>query len=164
MAMLGQQYGWPVPVGGASALTAALVSRLESLGGTVHSGIRVQEIVVRGGTALGVRTSDGQAHRATRAILADVPATSHYGGLVGWDDLPAHARDDLRRFPRDFSTFKVDWALRGTIRWSSPAAAQAGTVHLGADMNELSDYAQRVSTHRLPARPFSARARACRGR
>ena len=155
MAMLGQQYGWPVPVGGASSLTAALVRRLESLGGNVHCGVRVQEVVVRGGKALGVRSTDGQAHRATRAVLADVAATSLYGGLVSWEELPAAAREDLRRFQWDFSTFKVDWALNGTIPWAASEAARAGTVHLGADMNELSDYALQVSTHRLPGRPFA---------
>ncbi|QMU77806.1 NAD(P)/FAD-dependent oxidoreductase [Streptacidiphilus sp. PB12-B1b] len=155
MAMLGQQVGWPVPVGGAGRLTDALVRRLESLGGTVQCGARVAEVVVRGGKALGVRTADGQAHRATRAVLADVPATSLYGSLVGWDDLPAQVRADMHRFQWDFSTFKVDWALDGAIPWTSPAAAGAGTVHLGADMDELSDYALQVSTGRLPRRPFT---------
>lgn len=155
MAMLGQQYGWPVPVGGASALTAALVRRLESLGGSVHCGVRVQQVVVRDGKALGVRTADKQFHRATRAVLADVAATSLYGGLVGWDDLPARAPSDLRRFQWDFSTFKVDWALDRAIPWTAPQTSLAGTVHLAADMNELSDYALQVSTHRLPARPFA---------
>jgi phytoene dehydrogenase-like protein len=155
LAMLGEQHGWPVPVGGAASLTQALIRRLESLGGSVQCGARVREVVVRGGKALGVRTEDGQAYRATRAVLADVAATSLYGGLVSWDELPARARDDLRRFQWDFSTFKVDWVLDGAIPWNAPAAAQAGTVHLGADMNELSDYALQVSTGRLPARPFA---------
>ncbi|MFJ7280829.1 phytoene desaturase family protein [Kitasatospora sp. NPDC098663] len=155
MAMLGQQVGWPVPVGGSSALTAALVRRLESLGGRVHCGQRVEEVIVRSGKALGVRTADGQSYRARRAVLADVAATSLYGQLVGWEHLPAGLRDDLRRFQWDFSTFKVDWALSGPIPWTASEAGTAGTVHLGADMNELSDYALQVATGRVPARPFA---------
>ena len=61
--------------------------------------------------------------RAARAVLADVAATSLYGDLVGWDELPARARADLRRFQWDFSTFKVDWALNGAIPWTAPDAA-----------------------------------------
>ena len=155
MAMLGQQVGWPVPVGGAGELTAALVRRLESLGGSVRCGTRVEAVVVRGGKALGVRTADGQSYRANRAILADVPATSLYGGLVAWEELPPQVRADMHRFQWDFSTFKVDWALNRAIPWSSPASSSAGTVHLGADMDELSDYALQVTTGRLPARPFT---------
>jgi len=155
MAMLGQQYGWPVPVGGSANLTRALVERLESLGGLVRCDTRVREVIVREGKALGVRTQDGHAHRATKAILADVAATSLYGGLVGWEHLPSRARDDLRRFQWDFSTFKVDWALSEPIPWNAPEAADAGTVHLGADLNELSDYALQVATGRVPAHPFA---------
>jgi phytoene dehydrogenase-like protein len=154
MAMLGQQVGWPVPVGGASALSGALVRRLLAKGGTLRCGARVTEVVVRRGRALGVRTSDGDAVRARRAVLADVPAPALYGGLVGWQHLPAGLRADLRRFQWDFATVKVDWALDGTIPWNAPQAAEAGTVHLGGDMAELSDYAHQVTTGRVPMRPF----------
>ncbi|MFJ7243013.1 phytoene desaturase family protein [Kitasatospora sp. NPDC098652] len=155
MAMLGQQVGWPVPVGGSTSLTQALVRRLESRGSRVHCSQRVVEVIVRGGKALGVRTEDGQCYRARRAVLADVAATALYGGLVGWEHLPPRLRRDLRRFQWDFSTFKVDWALSGPIPWTAPEAADAGTVHLGADLEELSDYAHQVATGRLPRRPFA---------
>ena len=154
LAMLGQQYGWPVPVGGSGALTAALVRRLESLDGAVHCGVRVEEIVVRDGKARGVRTADGQYHAASKAVLADVAATHLYGGLVAWEELPPSTRADLRRFQWDLSTVKVDWAVSGPIPWTAPGAASAGTVHLGGSMNELSDWALQAGTHRLPARPF----------
>lgn len=154
LAMLGQQHGWPAPVGGAGALTDALVRRLESKGGVLRCGARVTEVVVRRGTALGVRTADGDHVRARRAVLADVPAPTLYGGLVSWDDLPVRLRDDVRRFAWDLGTFKVDWALDGPIPWTAADAGRAGTVHVGADLNELSDYAVQVATGRLPADPF----------
>ncbi|WP_042368180.1 phytoene desaturase family protein [Streptacidiphilus neutrinimicus] len=154
MAMLGQQYGWPVPVGGSSALTDALVRRLEAKGGHVRCAEPVVEVVVRGGRAVGVRTAGGDAVPARRAVLADLPATALYGGLVDWDQLPGGLREELRRFHWDFSTVKIDWALDGPIPWTAPETARAGTVHLGADLTELSDYALQVSTGRIPARPF----------
>ncbi|WP_436776355.1 phytoene desaturase family protein [Yinghuangia sp. YIM S09857] len=154
LAMLGQQHGWPAPAGGAGALTDALVRRFEAKGGVVHCGTRVTSVVVRGGAALGVRTADGDAVRARRGVLADVPAPALYGGLVSWDDLPPRLRDDIGRFTWDLGTFKVDWALDGPIPWTAPGTAQAGTVHLAADLDELSDYAVQVATGRLPERPF----------
>ncbi|MFB7949097.1 phytoene desaturase family protein [Kitasatospora phosalacinea] len=155
MAMLGRRHGWPVPVGGASALTGALVRRLESRGGEVRCGQPVREVLVRNGTALGVRTADGYRHRARRAVLADTAATALYGGLVGWEHLPGTLRRDVGRFQWDFGTVKVDWALRGPVPWAAPLARRAGTVHLGADLDELGDYAHQVLTGRLPARPFA---------
>lgn len=49
MSMLGQSHGFPVPVGGAGALTAALVSCLQRHGGSLRCGERVASVVVRGG-------------------------------------------------------------------------------------------------------------------
>ncbi|MQY06778.1 phytoene desaturase family protein [Actinomadura macrotermitis] len=155
LAMLGQDVGWPVPQGGAGELSAALVRRLESKGGRVRCDTPVTEVVVREGRALGVRTASGEAVRATRAVLADVSAPALYGGLVGWEHLPALLRDDMKRFQWDYATFKVDWALTGPIPWTSPDAARAGTVHLASGMDALTDFNAQIATGHVPAEPFS---------
>lgn len=154
MSMLGQFHGFPVPVGGAGALTSALVRRLESRGGRVRCGQRVTEVVVRQARAVGVRTASGDAVPARRAVLADVSAPSLYGELVGAEHLPGRLLDDLRRFQWDFATFKVDWALDGPVPWESPAAATAGTVHLADGVDELSRWASQIARGLIPDRPF----------
>ncbi|MCZ9347825.1 NAD(P)/FAD-dependent oxidoreductase, partial [Streptomyces sp. TRM76130] len=115
MSMLGQTYGFPVPVGGSGALTAALVRRLRARGGTLRCGRRVERVLVRDGRAVGVVTADGETVAARRAVLADVSVPDLYGSLVDPADLPAQVLDDLRRFEWDFATFKVDWALDGPV-------------------------------------------------
>uniref|UniRef100_UPI0013F17D5B phytoene desaturase family protein n=1 Tax=Actinomadura roseirufa TaxID=2094049 RepID=UPI0013F17D5B len=155
LAMAGQKYGWPVPEGGAGELTAALVRRLAARGGRVRCATPVTSVVVRGGRALGVRTADGDAVRAVRAVLADVPAPALYGGLVDWADLPAGLRADVGRFDWDHATFKVDWALSGPIPWTSPDAARAGTVHLSPGMNALTEYSAQLACGRVPSEPFA---------
>ncbi|WP_042388463.1 phytoene desaturase family protein [Streptacidiphilus melanogenes] len=153
MAMLGQQHGWPVPEGGSSSLTTALVRRLHDRGGTIHCRTQAREIVVRSGRAVAVRTDQGEL-AVRHAVLAAIPATALYGGLIDWQYLPDGMRRAMRRFHWDLSTIKVDWALSGPIPWKAPEAATAGTVHVGADLNELSDYALQTATGRIPARPF----------
>ncbi|MFJ9310247.1 MULTISPECIES: phytoene desaturase family protein [Streptomyces] len=154
MSMLGQSLGFPVPVGGAGALTTALVRRLEGRGGSVRCGHRVTEIVVRQGRAVGVRTESGEAIPARRAVLADVSAPSLYGSLVASEHLPGRLLDDMRRFQWDFATFKVDWALNGPVPWSSAAAASAGTVHLAEGVDELTRFASQIARGLVPDRPF----------
>lgn len=154
MSMLGQFHGFPVPVGGAGALTSALVRRLASRGGRVRCGQRVSEVVVRQARAVGVRTASGDAVPARRAVLADVSAPSLYGELVGAEHLPDRLLGDLRRFQWDFATFKVDWALDGPVPWQSPAAATAGTVHLADGVDELSRWASQIARGLIPDRPF----------
>ncbi|MFE1250634.1 phytoene desaturase family protein [Streptomyces sp. NPDC058766] len=154
MAMLGQTYGFPVPAGGSGALTSALVRRLETRGGRVRCGQRVDQVVVRGGRAVGVRTAGGDAVRARRAVLADVSVPALYGGLVDPEHLPAQLLDDLRRFQWDFATFKVDWALDGPVPWRAEQASRAGTVHLADGLDELTRFAAQIAMRQVPDRPF----------
>lgn len=155
MSMLGQTYGFPVPVGGAGALTAALVHRLRSLGGTLHCERRVGRILVRDGRAVGVRTTDGETVAARRAVLADVSVPALYGELVEPEHLPSQLLADLERFQWDFGTFKVDWALDGPVPWRAERAAQAGTVHLADGLDELTRFTSQIAMSQIPDRPFA---------
>ncbi|WP_327300103.1 NAD(P)/FAD-dependent oxidoreductase [Streptomyces goshikiensis] len=155
MAMLGQSHGFPVPVGGAGALTAALVSRLRRKGGVLRCGERVASIVVRGGTAVGVRTAGGETVGARRAVLADTSATALYRDLVGEEHLPSRLLRDLERFQWDFSTFKVDWALTGPVPWTAPQATGAGTVHVADGVDGLTRFAAQIAMGQVPDEPFA---------
>ncbi|WP_078879290.1 phytoene desaturase family protein [Streptomyces sp. NRRL B-24720] len=155
MSMLGQSYGFPVPAGGSSALTSALVRRLSARGAAVHCGQRVTEVVVRRGRAVGVRTAQGGAITARKAVLADVSAPALYQDLVGAEHLPPRIFDDLRRFQWDFATFKVDWALDGPVPWSAQGPGSAGTVHLAEGVDELTRFAAQIAMGRIPDRPFT---------
>ncbi|MGW3818790.1 phytoene desaturase family protein [Streptomyces sp. NPDC005046] len=155
LCMLGQHYGFPVPVGGAAALSDALVRRLEGRGGVVRCGQPVREVVVREGRAVGVRTETGEGIPVRHGVLADVSAPDLYGGLVHEQHLPRSLLDSMRRFQWDFATFKIDWALSGRIPWNAPAAAGAGTVHLSDGVGELTRFAAQLAVGQVPDRPFT---------
>ncbi|MER7982855.1 NAD(P)/FAD-dependent oxidoreductase [Streptomyces sp. NPDC095817] len=155
MSMLGQTYGFPVPQGGAGAITQALVQRLVKRGGTVRCGERVRQVVVREGRAVAVRTSTGATVSARRAVLADVSVSALYGELVDRDHLPSQVLADMRRFQWDFATFKVDWALNGRVPWRSAEAGTAGTVHLADGVDELTRFAAQIAMGQVPDRPFA---------
>ncbi|MFF4173302.1 phytoene desaturase family protein [Streptomyces sp. NPDC001744] len=155
MSMLGQDHGFPVPVGGAGRLTDALVARLRERGGELRCGHPVAQVVVRGGRAVAVRTEDGTEVPARRAVLADVPAPLLYTRLVGEEHLPPRLRADLRRFQWDFSTVKVDWALDRPIPWSSEGARGAGTVHVAEGVDALTRFAGQIAMRQVPEVPFT---------
>jgi phytoene dehydrogenase-like protein len=154
LSMLGQDVGFPVPAGGAGALTDALVRRLIARGGRVDCDRRVAEVLVRGGRAVGVRDRAGNPVRAGRAVLADVTAPVLYRELVGEEHLPPRFVSDLDRFEWDVSTVKVDWALEHPIPWTAPGVDGAGTVHLGADLAGLRGFAADLAAGRVPEEPF----------
>ncbi|WP_174531499.1 phytoene desaturase family protein, partial [Micromonospora maritima] len=154
LAMLGQQVGWPVPVGGAQRITDALVARLVERGGRIEYGARVERVLTARGRAMGVRTAGGTDWRARRAVLADVPAPALYLDLVGAAALPPRLVEDLAHFRWDGSTLKVDWALSAPMPWTNRELAGAGTVHLGADLDGLTTYAAALARGEVPADPF----------
>jgi phytoene dehydrogenase-like protein len=151
LSMLGQDVGNPVPRGGAGELTASLVRRFS---GRIETNAKVTSVLHARGVAVGVRLADGSVVRARRAVLADVPAPQLYLDLVGRDALPARLAADLGRFQWDGDTIKVDWALSGPIPWTNPEAAQAGTVHLGGDINGLAGVAHELACGKVPRSPF----------
>ncbi|NUS17313.1 MAG: NAD(P)/FAD-dependent oxidoreductase [Streptomyces sp.] len=155
MSMLGQDVGFPVPVGGAGMLATALAGRLERRGGAVRCGCPVTGVVVRSGRAVAVRTADGEEVPARRAVLAAVPAPLLYERMLRPADLPAGLLRQLRRFQWDFSTFKVDWALDGPVPWTASSAGRAGTVHLADGVDDLTRFAAQLATRHVPDRPFA---------
>lgn len=151
LTMAAQDVGFPVAEGGAGRLTAALTARLVAHGGRIECGRTVTKIITAAGRALGVTTADGDHIRARHAVLATVDAPTLYRDLVGPDALPDRFLRDLRGFRFDHPTVKLDWALSGPVPWRNPAAAQACTVHLGAD---LTGYSADLAAGRVPRAPF----------
>lgn len=154
LAAIGQAHGWPVPTGGAGALTDALVRRLGSVGGTIRCDAPVRSITVREGRATGVVADGVGAVHARRAVLADVAAPQLYGDLLRPADVPVRERTAMARYQRGMSTFKVNWTLDGPVPWSNPEVAGAGTVHLADSMDELTMTSAQIACGQLPDRPF----------
>lgn len=150
---LGQEHGFPVPVGGAQAITDALVRRATSRGVQLRTGAPVTEVLVDARRAAGVRTADGTVVRAG-AVLADCDVRALLLGLVGAEHLPAGPRRRLARFQRAAATIKVDWALSSPVPWSDAGVIGAGTVHIADSLDELTTTSAQLSTRRIPDAPF----------
>ncbi len=154
LAMLGQDVGFPVPQGGAQRLADALCGRARAGGAQVHTGTRVDQVLVAGGHAVGVRTAGGGRVRARRAVLADVSAPLLWRRLVAEPDRPAGLAERLERFQLDWPTLKLNWALDRAVPWQADAARGAGTVHLGVDLDGFVDVGGQLTKGRAPERPF----------
>ena len=148
---LGQQVGFPVPVGGAGEITQALARRLEARGGEVRVGAHVEAVEVAGGRATGVTLAGGERVAAARAVVAAVPAVHLYGRLLPAGGGPSI---DMSRWQPDNPTVKVDWALDRPIPWSAPAARRAGTVHVSQGMDGLAVAAGELARGVVPEDPF----------
>jgi phytoene dehydrogenase-like protein len=154
LAMLGQRYGFPVPIGGAGEYAAALGRRAQAAGATLLTGQRVERIDVRRGRAVAAHTAAGLTVQARRAVIVDVNAPTLYRDLLPADAVPARLRADLDHFEWDTPVVKLNWALDGPIPWRAPEVAGAGTVHLGADELGLVRWSADLESRTLPASPY----------
>jgi phytoene dehydrogenase-like protein len=152
--MMAQDDGWPVPVGGAGQLAAALVNRAQSAGARVECGRKVDAIEVRGGRAVAVRTTDGAAVRTRRAVIADTSAPMLYRDLLPTHAVPDTVARSMSHFVWDTPVLKINYALDAPIPWRSKNLNGVGTVHIGADRNGLVRWMTDLNTATVPVHPF----------
>jgi len=135
--LAGHTEAWPVAEGGSHAITKAMASLLESLGGRIETGTWIRS-------------------------LADLPPARIYlfdtapRGLaeIAGPVLPARYLRRLGRYRYGPGVFKLDWALDGPIPWRDERARLASTVHVGGTLEELAASERAMWRGDHPERPF----------
>lgn len=139
---VGHGSGWPVAEGGSEAIVRALVAELESLGGELVTGRRVDSLE---------QIERWHGSMPDLVMLDVAPAAAL---RVAWDRIgPARTRA-LGRFRYGPAAFKVDLAVRGHLEWRNEQARRAGTLHLGGTAAEVMAAERDVVRGTMPARPF----------
>ncbi|MGB6208829.1 phytoene desaturase family protein, partial [Mycobacterium sp.] len=154
MTMLGQDCGWPVPVGGSGQLTAALVNRARAAGAQIECNQDVAQIQVRRGRAVAVSTTGGRTIHVRRAVVADVTAPRLFCDMLPSDAVPDGLLRELEHYVWDPPVVKVNYALNKPIPWRSESLRNTGTVHLGADADGLVRWMADLNTRVVPEHPF----------
>jgi phytoene dehydrogenase-like protein len=132
--------GWPVPRGGAGALTRALIAHLESLGGKVHTSQRIDAKTWRD---LGGDRTLTLFDTTPRALVA-----------IAGDRAPAQFRATAQKFVAGPGAFKVDYALSQPVPWKAHECQRAITVHLGGDFDEIALSELSMTRGRCAEKPF----------
>ncbi|HCW51606.1 MAG TPA: dehydrogenase [Clostridiales bacterium] len=147
--------GMAMPEGGGGSLTRAMASLLESLGGEVRTGVRVEKVVVRRNTAQGVRLADGTEVRARKAVVACTTPTQLFLDLVEEKLLPAEFVGRVRRYRYGVPLMKIDYALDRPPAWiSGEETARAGLIHLARDIDQMSLAFNQALRGLLPEEPL----------
>lgn len=129
--------GWVFPRGGAQQIGNALGRYLESLGGTIVTGVRVASL---------------DELPSAKVILCDLSPRPFLE--IAGRRLPDAYRKQLERYRYGMAAYKVDWALDGPIPWTDETVARAGTVHLGGRIEEVAESERSAWEGRVAERPF----------
>ncbi|MSQ93970.1 MAG: NAD(P)/FAD-dependent oxidoreductase [Gemmataceae bacterium] len=154
LALLAAGGGFQVPVGGARAITDAILKRFDDSGGQIQLGTRVESIVVRQHRAVAVRTSAAEEIPVAKAILADVGAPALYLRMLPSESVGGWVRQSMRNFRYGWGTFKMDWALSDPVPWLSEEARQAAVVHAGDSIDDLIQFTNEARAGALPSNPY----------
>ncbi|MBM3677964.1 MAG: NAD(P)/FAD-dependent oxidoreductase, partial [Actinobacteria bacterium] len=156
--------GMPVPVGGGRVLVEALAGIVRDAGGEVRSGADVEQILVTGGRATGVRLAGGESITATRAVAASVTPTQLYGKLLGPDTTSTQVRKDAAAFRYGRGEMQIHLALDEPPRWKGPRAdllARSPLVHVTTGLDGVSRGVNEAERGLLPARSTIAVGQPC---
>jgi phytoene dehydrogenase-like protein len=132
--------GWPVPRGGANAISHSLLAHLRTLGGTLRTSRRID--------ARTLHEMDGDS---TLTLCDTTPG--QLLSLAG-DRLAPRFRRTLDRFQYGPGAFKVDYALSEPVPWRAPQCRRAITVHLGGTFEQIAAAEDAVARGRHAEQPF----------
>jgi phytoene dehydrogenase-like protein len=132
--------GWPIPRGGAQAISNALIGHLCSLGGTVHTSRRIDAAAFK------------ELEADSELVFFDT-APRHLLAIAG-DRLGDGYRRARKRFEAGPGAFKIDYALREPVPWRAQECRRAITVHLGGTLEEIAASEYAVAHGRCAERPF----------
>ncbi len=134
--------GWPIPRGGAQAISQALIGYLKSLGGVVHASHRFNAEDL----AAALREDDGTVvffDTAPRQLLA-----------IAGERIKPEYRRAAEKFRHGPGAFKIDYALSQPVPWRAADCYRAITVHLGGTLEEIAESENAVAHGRCAERPF----------
>ena len=137
LGMLGHAVGWPIPRGGARAITQALAQHLLALGGKIETDVSIKSY---------------RQLPTSRAVLYDI--TPRQLAKIEDGRILIGYRKKLERFNYGSAVFKIDYALDEPVPWVHEGCRRAGTVHLGGTFDEIAQAEYQVASGNQPDRPF----------
>ena len=144
--------GMPVPKGGGVRLVDALAGIVRDLGGELQTGADVEQVVIRGGRAVGVRLADGRTEEGREAVVANVTPTQLYGRLLSETPLPAALVETGKRYRYGRAGMQIHMALSERPRWhGDERLGRTAIVHLTPGLDGVSRAVNEAERGLLPA-------------
>ena len=143
--------GNPFVKGGVGNLVSAFRALIESRGSKIITNTDISEVVVERGAATAVRTSDGRAYTARRAIVCNVTPTQLYGRLLPSDAAPAATAAMAKAYAYGLGDMQIHIALSEPPQWADERLADVGLVHVTPGLDGVSRAINEAQRGLLPA-------------
>ena len=129
--------GWPMPKNGSQSLADALAQHFISLGGKIETNFYVRSL---------------EQLPSAHAIIFDT-GPRQLLEIAGHRFSSLYQRQ-LNKYRYGMGVFKIDWAIDAPIPFSAAECSNAGTVHLGNTIEEISYAEAETWKGKYPEKPF----------
>jgi phytoene dehydrogenase-like protein len=129
--------GWPLARGGSQSISNALCSHLQTLGGSLTTSRRIEDL----------RELEG-----FDVVLCDITPLQLF--KLGNEKLSSRYKRQISKYRYGSGVFKVDYALTQPIPWTAADCLRAGTVHVCGGVEETAASEATVRRGRHAERPF----------
>ena len=106
-----QTNSWVLPKGGSGMLPQALVACIEDHDGAVYTGQPIEEVLVDGGRASGVRSTDGTDYEAREAVVSTIHV-KHLVNMLPEEHVPEDFRKGLENWKPGVTLFAAHFATK----------------------------------------------------
>lgn len=108
---------WGLARGGMGAISKAIASALLEAGGAIRTDAGVEKILVKNGTAVGVRLEGGEELKA-KIVVTNLDAKRTFTKIMDKEDLPSGIYEKAKNFKIRGSSGKVNIALSGMPKFT----------------------------------------------
>jgi phytoene dehydrogenase-like protein len=150
-----QDQGAGVPIGGMTTLVQALSSYIDSHAGNSITNEDVTEILVRDGTAYGVKTKTGKTFEARKGIVASVEPKALFLKLIPDAALDQQFKKTVKSFRYSKVTqVMIHAALDEWLDYRPNEARNSGLVQIGDSLDQISRAFNDCIIGQPPREPF----------
>lgn len=143
----GQEFGMVLGKGGANTLTNSLIAVIRSNGGELRTNVRVSEILVDSGKAIGVRTESGERILAQSVVSNVNPKL--LPELLG--EIPE--TKELHNFRPGLGTMMIHLAMDELPNWINSGAKDFNYIHIGPYIDDMALTYAHAAAGVLPTTP-----------
>lgn len=151
MALMGG--GMPIPEGGSEMLAKTLTQLVEDQGGVILTNTFVEEILVKDGRAVGIRTADGEKYQAAHSVVASTTPDQLYLSLLKDTEIRPIIKTQAKNYRYGRGCVQINLALSEPPKWPDERFNRVGQPHLTDGMNGFTLAIAQGMADLLPEKP-----------
>ncbi|WP_223590618.1 phytoene desaturase family protein [Neobacillus bataviensis] len=151
MALMGG--GMPIPEGGSEMLAKSLAQLVTDLGGVIRTNTIVDEILVKDGRAVGIRTKDGEKYHASHSVVASTTPDQLYLSLLKDTEIRPQIRTQAKNYRYGRGCVQINLALSEAPKWLDERFNRVGQPHLTDGLDGFTMAIAQGMADLLPEKP-----------